>query len=101
VRLDGSGVADVVGTVEVSEPPRRLVTSWNDPHGDGAREPSRATFDIQKYGDIVKLTVTHTDIADDEDLRDAAGGWPAVLSNLKSLLETGTPMSQEPWEARA
>ena len=47
VRTDGSGVADVVGTVVESDPPRRLVTTWSDPAGDGEAGPSRVTFDIQ------------------------------------------------------
>jgi uncharacterized protein YndB with AHSA1/START domain len=92
-RTDGSGIADVVGTVEESTPPRRLVTTWGLP---GENE-SRVTFDIQRYGEIVRLTVTHVDLADEEDRRMAAGGWSAVLANLKSLLETGKPMSLPPW----
>jgi hypothetical protein len=36
--------------------------------------------------------VTHEDLADDTELRDAASGWSAVLSNLKTLLETGSPL---------
>jgi uncharacterized protein YndB with AHSA1/START domain/DNA-binding transcriptional ArsR family regulator len=99
VRTDGSDVADVVGAVAESDPPRRLVTTWSDPAGDGAAGPSRVTFEIQPYGEIVRLTVTHVDLADEGDLRAAAGGWPAVLSNLKSLLESGRPMSLPPWEA--
>jgi uncharacterized protein YndB with AHSA1/START domain/DNA-binding transcriptional ArsR family regulator len=96
-RTDGSGVADVVGTVVESRPPRRLVTTWSDPGGDDPRT-STVTFDIQPYGEIVRLTVTHEDLATDQDLRDAAGGWPAVLSNLKSFLETGHPLPRIPWE---
>ena len=95
-RTDGSGIADVVGSVLESSPPTRLVTTWADP-GDAAAEPSRVTFAIEPHGDIVRLTVTHEDLAD-EDLADAASGWAAVLSNLKSLLETGHPLPQAPWE---
>jgi uncharacterized protein YndB with AHSA1/START domain/DNA-binding transcriptional ArsR family regulator len=98
VRTDGSGESDVVGTVVESDRPRRLVTTWSDPRGDGTEGPSRATFDVQPYGDIVRLTVTHTDIANAGDLRDLSNGWPAVLSNLKSLLETGQTLSLPPWE---
>jgi len=95
-RLDGSGVADVVGRVVESTPPARLVTTWASPTArDGAE--SRVTFDIEPHGDIVRLTVTHDDLADEEELRDASRGWSAVLSNLKSLLETGSPLPQEPW----
>ena len=95
-RTDGSGVADVVGTVEQSDPPTRLVTTWAEP-GDEQTPPSRVTFDIERHGDIVRLTVTHEGIPTEEDRAEAARGWPAVLSNLKSLLETGSPLPQEPW----
>ncbi|GAA5037624.1 ArsR/SmtB family transcription factor [Streptomyces siamensis] len=97
-RTDGSGVADVIGTVVESDRPTRLVTTWAAPEREGdADRYSQVTFDIQPHADIVRLTVTHEDLADESELRDAASGWAAVLSNLKSLLETGSPLPQEPW----
>ncbi|QPP10935.1 metalloregulator ArsR/SmtB family transcription factor [Streptomyces bathyalis] len=96
-RTDGSGVPDVVGRVVVSEPPTRLVTTWSDPAGQPADEPSRVTFDIEPHGEIVRLTVTHEDLKDENEREQAASGWAAVLSNLKSLLETGSPLPREPW----
>ncbi|MEU6476816.1 SRPBCC family protein [Streptomyces sp. NPDC047017] len=98
VRTDGSGVADVTGTVVEADRPTRLVTTW-DPPGDAAHpeQPSRVTFGIRAYGDIVRLTVTHEDLADEAALAGASSGWPAVLSNLKSLIETGSPLPQAPW----
>jgi DNA-binding transcriptional ArsR family regulator/uncharacterized protein YndB with AHSA1/START domain len=92
VRTDGSGIADVTGEVLESDPPRRLVTTW---------EPSRVTFEIEQFHDIVKLTVTHEDLVDEADHAEAALGWPAVLANLKTLLETGRKMSQAPWKMHA
>jgi uncharacterized protein YndB with AHSA1/START domain/DNA-binding transcriptional ArsR family regulator len=97
-RADGSDVADVVGTVVESRPPRRLVTTWSDPETRDPATTSTVTFDIQPYGEIVRLTVTHEDLADEKDLRGAESGWAAVLSNLKSLLETGHPLPSIPWE---
>jgi uncharacterized protein YndB with AHSA1/START domain/DNA-binding transcriptional ArsR family regulator len=91
-RTDGSGIADVAGEVLVSDPPRRLVTTW-----DGADEPSQVTFDIERYEDIVRLTVTHENLANAREYEDAASGWSAVLSNLKTMLETGHALPQEPW----
>lgn len=93
-RVDGSGIADVVGTVVEADPPRKLVTTWADPAG-GAE--STVTFLIQPYQDIVRLTVTHADLADPAEYAQASGGWAAVLSNLKSFLETGAPLPTEPW----
>ena len=95
-RTDGSGVADVVGTVEVSEPPTRLVTTWADP-ADPDGPASRVTFAVQPYGEIVRLTVTHEDLAEHDEAA-AAAGWAAVLANLKSRLETGRPLARAPWE---
>lgn len=94
-RLDGNG-ADVVGVIEESTPPRRLVLTWADPSEPD--KTSKVTFDVQSYGDTVRLTVTHEDLADEAQLRAAAGGWAAVLSNLKSFMETGKPMSLPPWQ---
>jgi uncharacterized protein YndB with AHSA1/START domain len=72
------------------DPPHRLVQSyravWDD---DVAAEPtSRVTWEIAPVGDSCRLTVTH------DQLREGAnsqlyGGWPMVLSGLKTLLETG------------
>jgi hypothetical protein len=47
-------------------------------------------MDIEPKGDAVKLTITHgIDVADAKFVGAVSGGWPQVLSNLKSLLETG------------
>ncbi|MEU8827663.1 metalloregulator ArsR/SmtB family transcription factor [Streptomyces sp. NPDC048636] len=96
-RTDGSGIADVVGTVEESVPPTRLVTTWAAPGEEPAAGPSRVTFAIEPYNEIVRLTVTHENLADEAEREAAAGGWAAVLSNLKSLLETGSPLPRQPW----
>lgn len=96
-RTDGSGIADVVGTVVASSPPTRLVTTWALPDAAAAAEPSRVTFDIEPHGDIVRLTVTHENLPDETERAIAAHGWAAVLSNLKSLIETGSPLPQWPW----
>ncbi|MGH3856219.1 MAG: SRPBCC domain-containing protein, partial [Pseudonocardiaceae bacterium] len=60
--------------------------------------PSRVTFDIEPHGEIVRLTVTHENLADEAERDALTAGWPAVLSNLKSFLETGHPLPQAPWE---
>jgi hypothetical protein len=58
-------------------------------------------FDIEPYHEIVRLTVTHENLADDEALQAISAGWPAVFANLKSLLETGHVLSRAPWEMHA
>jgi uncharacterized protein YndB with AHSA1/START domain/DNA-binding transcriptional ArsR family regulator len=97
-RTDGTRIADVVGTVVESISPTRLVTTWAAPDQDPAGEASRVTFDIQSYHDIVRLTVTHEGLSDDAERDAAAAGWAAVLSNLKTLIETGHALPQTPWQ---
>src|SRR6478752_10164332 len=85
-QLPGKG-PDVVGKVLESDPPRRLVTSWAPPsEPDNPAKTSRVAIDIEDLNGKVRLTVTHTDL-DAQGLKDVSGGWPAVLSNLKTLLE--------------
>ncbi len=96
-RADGSGAVDVVGKVLESEPPNRLVITFEDsPEAD--REPSVVTFLVEPHHDIVRLTVTHENLPNQEMLQGISNGWPAVLANLKSLLETGAVLPQAPWE---
>jgi uncharacterized protein YndB with AHSA1/START domain/DNA-binding transcriptional ArsR family regulator len=94
---DGTDVADVVGTVVESSPPTRLVLTGARLGEDRPNGPSWTTFDIEPYGEIVRLTVTEGNYLDQAERDEAAGGWAAVLSNLKSFIETGRPLSQVPW----
>jgi uncharacterized protein YndB with AHSA1/START domain/DNA-binding transcriptional ArsR family regulator len=100
VRTDGSSIADVTGRVMESERPTRLAITFEDPAG-GTESPSLVTFTIEEYKDIVKLSIVHENIPTPEDAEAAALGWPAVGSNLKSLLETGKVLPQAPWDMHA
>lgn len=100
-RTDGSGVADVVGTVLEAEPPRRLVITFAGPGDDPTGGPSQVAFDLEPHREIVRLTVTHENLADEAEYDAASAGWPAVLANLKSLIETGHALPQPPWEMHA
>jgi len=100
-RTDGTDLADVVGTVLESTPPSRLVMTFEAPATQPDGAVSQVTFEIEPYHGIVRLSVTHENLADPDDLRTAAHGWPAVLANLKSLLETGHVLPQPPWEMAA
>lgn len=100
-RVDGSGAVDVVGTVVEAEQPTRLVITFEDsPDAQPPREPSVVTFLVEPHEDIVRLTVTHEKLPDLEMLGGISQGWPAVLANLKSLLETGDVLPQSPWDMR-
>jgi hypothetical protein len=56
-----------------------------------AERRSKVTFDLEPAGDRVKLTVTHDD-AGAFTIEGVSQGWPAILSSLKTLLETGEPL---------
>ncbi len=100
-RTDGSGIADVIGTVLESEPPRRLTMTFDAPGQVPPGGSSKVTFDIEPYHEIVRLTVTHENLADGDALEAVSAGWPAVCANLKSLLETGHVLPRAPWEMHA
>ncbi|MGW0884768.1 ArsR/SmtB family transcription factor [Streptomyces sp. NPDC002671] len=98
-RVDGSGKVDAVGTVIETEPPTRLVITFEDtPDAEEPREPSVVTFAVEPHKDIVRLTVTHENLPNLDMFNGISQGWPAVLANLKSLLETGDVLPQAPWE---
>ena len=84
-------VADSGEIVEF-EPHRRLVLTWRNEfrpelHQEGY---SRLTYELEQQGDKVKLTLTHEiDWPESKFIQAVSQGWPAMLSSLKSLLETG------------
>jgi uncharacterized protein YndB with AHSA1/START domain len=88
----------VDGEVIEASPPRKLVTTWRalyDP--ETAAEPfSRVTWEIEPAGDgVTKLTVVHDELeGSPKTAENVAGGWSFVLSGLKTLLETGEPLSR-------
>ena len=97
-RVDDAHTVDIVGKVVESTPPRRLVLTWARPkEAEDESKHSRVTFDIEPQGDgLVRLTVTHEDLErDPQMLAGISGGWPRVLSNLKTLLETGQPFPRK------
>ena len=91
VRSDGE-ITDS-GEIIEAEPPRRLVIRWRhqsrpELHSEG---DSRCTIELEPVGAAVKLSITHTIECDPSQLIVAvSGGWPKIISNLKSLLETGS-----------
>jgi uncharacterized protein YndB with AHSA1/START domain len=94
-RFDAARTVDLVGLVVECDPPRRLVLTWAEPAdaADKARH-TRVAMDIEKVGDMVRLTVTHDEFKPGSDtLRKISNGWPRVLSSLKSFLETGKPLN--------
>ncbi|HZP92669.1 MAG TPA: SRPBCC family protein [Burkholderiales bacterium] len=96
------GLISDVGEIVEAEPPRRLVIRWQ--HQDKpelkAEGESLCTMELEPSGTAVKLSITHTIERDPSKFITAvSGGWPKVISNLKSLLETGSIALQEPYPA--
>ncbi len=95
-----------------SEPYRRLSYTWHNYQPEMAEmfgwsdgklaelqkeKRSKVTFEIEPAQSAVRLTVTHDDFEpDSEMLKGISEGWPAILSDLKSLLETGETLSPAP-----
>ena len=78
----------------VVEPPRRLVQTmqvrWSE---EAEREgTSRVTWEIEPVGDSCRLTVIHDQLSDDAS-PEIYGGWPMILSGLKTWLETGETLT--------
>ena len=85
-------VADT-GEIAEIDPPRRLVLKWRNEFRPELKSEgySRCTVELEPLPGAVKLTITHVmDRAESKFIEAVSGGWPRILSNLKSLLETGS-----------
>ena len=102
MKAHGSPDVIIVGEIVEADPPRRLVQTWHpiwDPQSE-AEPPTRLTWEIDEQpGGMTRVTVIH-DVAGAPgvarmvagEVPDAGGGWSYVLSDLKTLLETGASM---------
>ncbi len=98
----GSGyTASVPGVIEIAtgenlevDPPRRLVQSFTALWSDDVKAAgtSRVTWEIEPVGDSCQLTVTADQLPEDAH-PELYGGWPQILSGLKTLLETGESLT--------
>lgn len=91
------------GEIVAAEPPRRLVVRWQNQKPELKAEGwSLCTMEIERSGTAVRLSITHTVERDPSKLITAvSGGWPKVISNLKSLLETGSVALQEAYPVKS
>ena len=83
------------GEVLAFEPPRRLQLRWRNEWSPELKEEgySVCTMELEPIERAVKLTVTHEiDRKESRFIGAVSQGWPRILSNLKSLLETGAPV---------
>lgn len=96
--VSGDGQVWDAGEIVEADPPRRLAIRWQhqmkpELKAEGA---SLCIMELEPEGTAVKLTVTHSVERDPSKfILAVSGGWPKVLSNLKSLLETGSIAIQE------
>jgi uncharacterized protein YndB with AHSA1/START domain len=84
-------IADT-GEIVESDPPKRVVIKWRNEFKPELKSegPALCTYELEPIEDAVKLTITHgMERAESKLIKAVSGGWPRILSNLKSLLETG------------
>ncbi len=93
------GREHISGKVIEWNPPRRLSVTWRVESMPEFRELPEClvTYDVERSGDSVRLTLTEAHSWDIPDaiLSGGRAGWPAILSSLKSVLETGRPLIVE------
>jgi uncharacterized protein YndB with AHSA1/START domain len=90
-RVD-TGAVDMAGKVVEHTPPRRLAFTWARPNDfDDESKHSRVSLEIEPQGSgLIRLTVIHDGLeGDPKMLAGISGGWPQILSHLKTFLETG------------
>jgi uncharacterized protein YndB with AHSA1/START domain len=84
-------VADT-GEILEFDPPKRIRLKWRNEFRPELKAEGFAlcTIDLEPYGDAVRLTISHSmERAESKFIQAVSGGWPKIVSNLKSLLETG------------
>jgi uncharacterized protein YndB with AHSA1/START domain len=100
--VSGEGKVYDSGEIIEADPPRRLVIRWQNQIRPElkAEGDSLCTMELEPTGSAVKLSITHTIEREHSKLIEAvSGGWPKVISNLKSLLESGAIALQDPYPA--
>ncbi|MCU9614615.1 SRPBCC family protein [Caldibacillus lycopersici] len=89
---------DVSGRILICEHLKKLSYTWNHADDTPREHPSVATFELHALNDTVKLVLTHDNLLPTDSCEDKGSfegvnnGWPAILSNLKTLLETGSTL---------
>jgi uncharacterized protein YndB with AHSA1/START domain len=94
-----SGKVTDSGEILEADRPRRLsYTFKHELNEEMLKDPAtKVVFTIEPYGHLVKLIVTHEGFVPGSKLLDGISkGWPAILSGLKSLLETGKTFAIPP-----
>jgi uncharacterized protein YndB with AHSA1/START domain len=96
IMIPDGRVADSGEVLEI-EPHRRLVLKWRNEFRPELKAEgySRLTYQLEKEGNSVKLTVIHEiDKEGSKFIEAVSSGWPHILASLKSLLETGESLEE-------
>ena len=92
--LDDGRVADTGEIVEI-EKPKKIVIKWRNEFMPELKAEgwSRCTIELEPTGEMVKLSILHEiDKDGSKFIQAVSGGWPKIMSGLKTLLETGKPL---------
>lgn len=108
---EGATIDDPEQVVLVAEPPHRLSYTWHTTTPEfalsvglddelyvklSAERRSKVAFELEPVGELVRLTVTHDGFEPGSTAREMVGeGWPRILSDLKTLLETGETLTAD------
>ena len=98
--LSGDGQIFDAGEIVEAEPPQRLVIRWQNQIKPElkAEGDSLCMMELERSGTAVKLSITHSiEREPSKFILAVSGGWPKVISNLKSLLETNSIALQDPY----
>jgi uncharacterized protein YndB with AHSA1/START domain/DNA-binding transcriptional ArsR family regulator len=97
-RMTVDGELQIEGQVVEADPPRRLVQTFHAVWDEGvaADPPTRVTWEIEEADPgVCRVTLVHDGLlAGSSTLEQVSGGWPYILSGLKTLLETGTGLGE-------
>jgi len=101
--VSAEGTTLDAGEILEAVPPRRLVIRWQHQLRPElkAEGESRCTLEIEPYGSAIRLSITHSIEREPSKLIDAvSGGWPKIISNLKSLVEGGGIVLTDPYPSQ-
>ncbi|MGZ3725792.1 MAG: SRPBCC family protein [Pseudobdellovibrio sp.] len=96
-----NGILADSGEIIEAKPPEKLILKWrNESNTEMTAEGySLCTFELNPVDEAVKLAITHQmDVANSKFIAAVSNGWPMIISNLKSLLETGDIVLKEKTE---
>lgn len=93
--LNPEGKSKMTGKVLDFTPNKRLSYTWNTDFPGSAE--TVVVFELEAFGPMTKLTILHDINMEDQNSQRAVSGWSMIVSGLKTLLETGSPLPPVAW----